>query len=94
LSYVPGPTITAFCMTVAVFANPSNPAADVTLSALEAAARAMGLQTQVLNASTSREIDAAFATFVSERPDALFVTGAPAHARALAALRPTRQREY
>jgi putative tryptophan/tyrosine transport system substrate-binding protein len=62
---------------VAVFANPSNPAADVTLSALEAAARAMGLQTQVLNASTSREIDAAFATFVSERPDALFVTGDP-----------------
>jgi putative ABC transport system substrate-binding protein len=62
---------------VAVFANPSNPAADVTLSALEAAARAMGLQIQLLNASTSREIDAAFATFVSERPDALFVTGEP-----------------
>ena len=33
----------------------------------------MGLQIQVLNASTSREIDAAFATFVRERPDALFV---------------------
>ena len=40
---------------------------------VEAAARAMGLQIQVLNASTSREIDAAFATFVRERPDALFV---------------------
>ena len=40
---------------------------------MEAAARAMGLQIQVLNASTSREIDAAFATFVRERPDALFV---------------------
>ena len=38
-----------------------------------AAARAMGLQIQVLNASTSREIDAAFATFVRERPDAVFV---------------------
>ena len=35
----------------------------------------MGLQIQVLNASTSREIDAAFATFVGERPDALFVDG-------------------
>ena len=35
----------------------------------------MGLQIQVLNASTSREIDAAFATFVRERPDALFVAG-------------------
>ena len=33
----------------------------------------MGLQIQVLNASTSREINAAFATFVRERPDALFV---------------------
>ena len=35
--------------------------------------RAMGLQIRVLNASTSREIDAAFASFVRERPDALFV---------------------
>ena len=33
----------------------------------------MGLQIQVLNASTSREIDAAFATFVRERPEAVFV---------------------
>ena len=37
------------------------------------AARAMGLQIQVLNASTSRKIDAAFATFVRERPEAFFV---------------------
>jgi putative tryptophan/tyrosine transport system substrate-binding protein len=35
----------------------------------------MGLQLQVLKAGTSREIDAAFATFVRERPDALFVGG-------------------
>ena len=40
---------------------------------MEAAARAIGLQIQILNASTSREIDAAFATFARERPDALFV---------------------
>ena len=33
----------------------------------------MGLQIQVFNVSTSREIDAAFATFVRERPDAVFV---------------------
>jgi putative ABC transport system substrate-binding protein len=33
----------------------------------------MGLQIQVLNASTIREIDAAFATLTGERPDALFV---------------------
>ena len=35
--------------------------------------RAVGLQIQVLNASTSREINEAFATFVREWPDALFV---------------------
>jgi putative ABC transport system substrate-binding protein len=61
---------------VAVLVNPAN--ATVTETVLrdaEAAARAMGLQIQVLNASTSREIDAAFATFVRERPDALFVGG-------------------
>ena len=35
----------------------------------------MGLQIQVLNASTSREIDAAFGTIAREQPDALFVAG-------------------
>ena len=37
----------------------------------------MGLEIKVLNASTSREIDLAFATFVRERPDALFVSSGP-----------------
>jgi ABC-type uncharacterized transport system substrate-binding protein len=37
------------------------------------AAHAMGLQIRVLNAGSSREIDVAFATFLHERPDALFV---------------------
>ena len=37
----------------------------------------MGLQTQVLSASTSREINAAFANFVRERPDALYVSTGP-----------------
>jgi putative tryptophan/tyrosine transport system substrate-binding protein len=37
------------------------------------AARVIGLQIHVLNASTSREIDVAFATLAGERPDALFV---------------------
>ena len=35
----------------------------------------MGLQIQVLNASTSREIEAAFATLVRDRADALYVAG-------------------
>src|SRR5262245_9902667 len=44
---------------------------------MDAAARAMGLQIQVRNASTSGEIDAAFAGFVRELPDALFVAASP-----------------
>jgi putative ABC transport system substrate-binding protein len=47
--------------------------AETTVRDVEAAARALGLQTQVVNVSTIREIDAAFATFARERPDALFV---------------------
>jgi putative ABC transport system substrate-binding protein len=37
----------------------------------------MGLQIQIVNAQTIREIDAAFATLVRERPDALFVATSP-----------------
>jgi putative ABC transport system substrate-binding protein len=60
---------------VAALFNPSSPASETTQKELEAAARAIGLQIQLLNASTSREIDAAFETFVDKRPDALFVAG-------------------
>ena len=59
---------------VAVLVNPTNATStETTLRDVEAAARAMGLQIQVLNASTSHEINVAFATFVRERPNALFV---------------------
>jgi putative ABC transport system substrate-binding protein len=59
---------------VAVLVNPANTAAaQTTLREVEAAGRAMGLQVQIFNASTSREIDAAFAAFGRERPDAVFV---------------------
>jgi putative ABC transport system substrate-binding protein len=44
-----------------------------TLRDVEAAARAIGLQVQALNASTSREINAAFENVGRDRPDALFV---------------------
>jgi ABC-type uncharacterized transport system substrate-binding protein len=63
---------------IAVLANPANATAtESTLRDVEAAARAMGLQIQVFNASTIREIDAAFATLGSERPDALFIANDP-----------------
>ena len=59
---------------VAVLINPANTEyTETTVREVGAAARTIGLQIQVLNASTSREIDAAFATIVRERPDALFV---------------------
>jgi putative tryptophan/tyrosine transport system substrate-binding protein len=59
---------------VAVLINPANaPVAETMLREVPEAARAIGLQIQVLNASTSREIEAAFATLARDRADALFV---------------------
>jgi putative ABC transport system substrate-binding protein len=59
---------------VAVLLNPANATlSEVVLREVQEAARVIGLQIQVLNASTSREIDAAFAGLARERPDALFV---------------------
>ena len=60
---------------VAVLVNPANfTQTETTLRDLEPAARAIGSQIQVFKADTNREIDAAFATFARERPDALFVS--------------------
>jgi putative tryptophan/tyrosine transport system substrate-binding protein len=60
---------------VAVLVNPDNPTiVDSTLRDLEPAARAIGLQIQVVNASTIREINEAFTTLARERPDALLVS--------------------
>ena len=59
---------------VAVLVNPTQAAiTEATLRDVAAAARDMGLQIHVLNASTGREINTVFASFVRERPDALFV---------------------
>jgi ABC-type uncharacterized transport system substrate-binding protein len=59
---------------IAVLVNPANPVnTEITLREVGAAARAIGLQIQVLNASTSREIEAAFATLVRDRADALYI---------------------
>jgi putative ABC transport system substrate-binding protein len=61
---------------VAVLVNPANSAAiEITLRGVQEAARVIGLQTHVLNASTIREIDEVFTTLERERPDALFVAG-------------------
>jgi putative tryptophan/tyrosine transport system substrate-binding protein len=59
---------------VAVLLNPSNVTVAETISRdVQEAARAIGLQIQGLKASTSGDIDAAFATLARERSDALFV---------------------
>jgi putative ABC transport system substrate-binding protein len=60
---------------VAVLVNPSDPVRTASnLRDIEAAAGAIGLQIQVLKASTIGEIDTAFATLAQDRADALFVT--------------------
>jgi putative tryptophan/tyrosine transport system substrate-binding protein len=59
---------------VAVLVNPTNVTnTSSTLRDVQAAASILGVQIKVFNASTSREIEAAFATLGRERPDALFV---------------------
>jgi putative tryptophan/tyrosine transport system substrate-binding protein len=63
---------------VAVLVNPADATNTAsTLRDVEAAARVIGLQVEVLNASTSREINAAFENVGRDRPDALFVGGNP-----------------
>jgi putative ABC transport system substrate-binding protein len=59
---------------IAVLVNPANPSnAESALREAQQAAPTLGLQIQVLNATTIGEIDAAFASLARERPDALFV---------------------
>ena len=63
---------------VAVLVNPAFATlTEIMLRDVEAAARAMGLQIQVLNADTSRKIDAAFEIIGREQPDALIVGPGP-----------------
>src|SRR6516225_5575761 len=59
---------------IGVLVNPANtPVAETTLRDIPEAARALGLQIHIVNASTSREIEAAFAALGREQADALFV---------------------
>jgi putative ABC transport system substrate-binding protein len=61
---------------IAVLVNPANvPATESSLQDLPEAARAIGLQIQVLKASTRSEIEAAFASLVRDRAEALYVAG-------------------
>jgi putative ABC transport system substrate-binding protein len=63
---------------VGVLTNPADATvSQSTVREMEAAGRAMGLQIQVFNADTGREIEAAFESIGRERPDALFVAVTP-----------------
>jgi putative ABC transport system substrate-binding protein len=63
---------------LAVLVNPANAAVtEMRLKGVEAAARAMGLQIQVFDAGSSREIAVAFANIARDRPDALFILDDP-----------------
>ena len=63
---------------IAVLTNPANvQGAATAVAEVETAARTMGLQIQVFNASSAREINTALAALARERPDALFITGDP-----------------
>jgi len=59
----------------AVLVDPGNATtAEAQVREVQEAARTIGLQIQILNATTIGEIDAVFATLAREHPDALFVT--------------------
>ena len=59
---------------VAVLVNPANASnTATTLREVQQAAATVGLQIRILNATTTGEIEAAFATLARDRPDALFV---------------------
>ena len=64
-------------VTVAALVNPKFLDAADRLRELDEAARTLGKQLHVINASTATEIDAAFAAFAQRRPDALIVVTDP-----------------
>jgi putative tryptophan/tyrosine transport system substrate-binding protein len=59
---------------IAVLANPTNSSvSEPTIRSIQEAAPTIGLTVKIVTASTASDIDAAFASFTSDRPDAVFV---------------------
>jgi putative tryptophan/tyrosine transport system substrate-binding protein len=63
--------------TVAVLSNPNSEAAVANVRESEAAARAIGKEVVIFNASSDAEIETAFANIVQARPGALLVLADP-----------------
>jgi putative ABC transport system substrate-binding protein len=58
----------------AVLVNPTNPSSELQIKDAQAAASAIGLQIEIVAASTNRDIDAVFAIITQKRADALLVS--------------------
>jgi putative ABC transport system substrate-binding protein len=63
--------------TVVVLVNPTSAGAKIQTQEVQEAARALGLQIQILRASNERDLDAVFATLVQRRAGAVLVVGDP-----------------
>jgi putative ABC transport system substrate-binding protein len=59
---------------VGLLVNPKNPNMDAEIADVMQAARVLGRQVQVVNASSEPEIDGAFAAFVQQRVNAIIIT--------------------
>ena len=63
---------------MALLVNPADPAlAEMTTKEVQAAARTLGLELHVLNASTERDFDAVFAKLIQLRAGGLVIGGGP-----------------
>jgi putative ABC transport system substrate-binding protein len=63
--------------TIGMLMNPNNPDSDVERKDVQAGARAIGQQLSILDVSSDRDIEAAFATFVQSGAAAVLVGGGP-----------------
>jgi putative ABC transport system substrate-binding protein len=63
--------------TIAILVNPNNPTSEIKIRDLREAARVLGRQLQVLNASTTADLDTAFVTLVQQRAGSLVVGADP-----------------
>jgi putative ABC transport system substrate-binding protein len=63
--------------TVAYLTNPANPSGKLEMTAVQEAAKTLGLDMQAMDASTDQEIEAAFARLTEQRIGAVIVAGEP-----------------
>jgi len=63
--------------TIGLLVNPANPISEIASKDMQAAARTLGVEVDVLRASAERDIDEVFASLVQKRVGALVITGDP-----------------